>query len=146
MTRNIFLKNYKDFIQCAIKLNETVKRQGLLSLENEIENLDDENFKQGLRFAIDGIGPEIIDEIYSNIIEFEKDEHLRQLKIIQKRTVLGIQKGENTHILYLVLNSYANLSPEEKDEIESSIFYDTSDEYSDQQETEDLILRSKIYP
>ena len=126
MTRIEFVKTYKDFLRLTVKLYEKARREGLLALEDEIEDIDDENFKIGLRLTVDGVASEIIDEIYSNKIAFEKDEYERQFRTIQKRAVLGLQRGENSRILFLVLNSYANLSKDEQREIDNALFNDES--------------------
>ena len=128
MNRTEFFNEYKTFIKLAMRLAEKARSQGILSLEDETEDIDDENFKQGLRFVVDGIDPGIIDEIYTNVVYFEKDEYTRQLKTIQKRTVQGLQQGDNPRLLFYVLNSYANLSPDEKKEIELGFFNDTPDD------------------
>ena len=128
MNRTEFFNEYKTFIKLAMRLAEKARSQGILSLEDETEDIDDENFKQGLRFVVDGIDPGIIDEIYTNVVNFEKDEYARQLKTIQKRTVQGLQQGDNPRLLFYVLNSYANLSPDEKKEIELGFFNDTPDD------------------
>ena len=87
-----------------------------------------EDFKMAMRLVVDGVAPEIIDEIFSNLIMFEKDEYARQFRTVQKRAVLGLQGGENFRILYLVLKSYANLSPDENREIDYSLLKDDSDD------------------
>ena len=66
-------------------------------------------FEYGLRFVVDGIDAEIIDEILSNIINQEKDEYLRILKNIQKQAVLGMQCGSNPSLIYAVLNSLTDI-------------------------------------
>jgi len=128
MNKNEFFKSFKDFVLCASRLNEKARREGILSLEDEVEDLDDENFKMGLRLLIDGVASEIVDEIYSNLISFEKDEFMRRLMIIQKRALFGFYRGENNYILYKVLKSYANLSPDENKEIDSLMFKDDLDD------------------
>jgi len=118
MNKSDFFKNYKNFVLCAIRLNEKSRREGILSLEDEVEDLDDENFKMGLRLLIDGIAYEIVDEIYSNLISFEKDELTARLMTVQKRALFGFYRGENNYVLYKVLKSYANLSPDENKEMD----------------------------
>ena len=46
MNRKNFIKQFTGFIQRAVKLNELAKRHGISSLECEVEDLDDEDFKQ----------------------------------------------------------------------------------------------------
>lgn len=44
-------------------LSKRARREGLLSLEDEISNLEDEYLKKGLQMVVDGIEPETIKEI-----------------------------------------------------------------------------------
>jgi len=127
MNKNDFFKSYKNFILCAKRLSEKSRREGILSLEDEIEDIDDENFKMGLRFLVDAIDYNIVDEIFTNLISFEKDEFAARLLTIQKRTIFGLYRGENTRILYLVLKSYADLTPDENNEIDCIMLNDSSD-------------------
>jgi flagellar motor component MotA len=94
-------------------LSKKARREGLLSLEDAIDQ-DKANerdiFEYGLRFVLDGTDVEIVDTVLSNIINQEKDEQLRLLKIIQKEAVWGIQMGTNPRILYTILNSFTGLS------------------------------------
>ena len=124
MTRSKFIEEFTGFIQQAIRLNEMAKKHGISSLESEVEDLDDEDFKQGLRFIIDEVDAAIIDEIYSNKIAFARGIYERRYKTIIKRTVLGIQAGISTRLLVFVLFSYANLPPKEQREIEYELMRD----------------------
>jgi hypothetical protein len=117
------------------KLNAKRLRYGTSSLENEVEDLDDEDFMQGLRFVIDEVPLSVIDEIFSNKITLEKDRFTRQYKTLIKRAVLGIQEGLNGYILYHVLRSYADLSSKEMKALDRIILLDDDDyEGSDSEE------------
>ena len=124
MDRKKFFDEYAKFIKLALAFSEKSRREGLLALENEVEDIDDEFFKKGIRLVIDGTDPGLIDEILSNRLAHEKNEYMRLLKTVQKRALLGIQMGYNTHILFEVLYSYADLSPEEEKEVEKIFYYD----------------------
>jgi len=67
---NICLKepksNVPDIIKTLVTFSERSRREGLLSLEDEIENLTDEFFKQGIRLVVDGTDPEVIKTIMYN--------------------------------------------------------------------------------
>jgi len=76
MTRKKFIDEYTRFIKRAMKLAEKAIRQGIASLEDEVEDIDDELFKHGLRFVIDGVEPRLIDEIMSNRIAHDGDRGL----------------------------------------------------------------------
>ena len=121
MTRKKFIEEYTRFIQFAMKLATKSMKQGIASLEEETDDLDDELFKQGLRFVVDGAEPRIIDEIMSNRIAHEKDKEQRILKTVQKRAVLGIQAGESLRIFYHVLLSLPGLTPKEERQIENLV-------------------------
>jgi len=123
MTRKTFIAEYARFMTLAIKLSNKALQQGIDSLEGEIEDIDDELFKQGLRFVADGTEPRIIDEIMTNRIAHEKDKQRRILKTVQKRAVLGIQAGEKFRVFYNVLKSLPGLTRSEEDKIDDAILF-----------------------
>ena len=58
-------------------LSKRARREGLLSLEDEISNLDDQYLKKGLQMVVDGIEPEVIKEILELEIAEMEDRHGR---------------------------------------------------------------------
>jgi len=145
MTRKKFIKTYTDLLQCVLKLNEKAIKYGISSLDNEVFDLDDDDLRTGLLFILDEIDPTIIEEIFSNMIAFEKDKHLRQLITIKKRALLGIQKQESFRVLYYVLNSYANLSTKESRKIDYLILSDDSDDSESKSDESSIETQEKIY-
>ena len=123
MTRKKFIAEYTQFIQLAIKLADKSQQEGLLSLENEIEDIADEYFKNGLRLVVDGTAPRLIDEIMTNRIANEKDKYTRILKTVQKRAVLGIQAGESFRVFYNALKSIPPLTEKEENKIDTLILF-----------------------
>jgi len=112
MTHEEFVKNYNEIVERALKFNEKARREGLLSLEDDVdmEKINDRDiFEYGMQLTIDGTDPQIIDGILSNIINQEKDEYIRILKNIQKEAVLSLQAGDNPRILYLQMNSLSDI-------------------------------------
>jgi len=98
----------------AIAWSEKARHEGLLALEEELENAKEKVFERdilyyGLRFVVDGTDLELIDKILSNIIDHEKDEYSHLLKIIKKEAVLSLQRGDFTYFLAVLLNSYTDL-------------------------------------
>lgn len=69
----------KDIIQKFVELSKKARREGLLSLESEIETIDDSFIKSGIQMVVDGIEPETI----RDIMELEIGE-------MEKRHVMGI--------------------------------------------------------
>ena len=124
MNRDEFVKQYTVFVKYAITLAQKARREGLLALENGIDMIKaDERdiFEYGMRFAVDGYDPRIIEKILGNIIGQEKDEYKRILKTIQMEAVFGIQMGDNPKIMYYKLNSLTDI-PLKDDEIYTSVF------------------------
>jgi flagellar motor component MotA len=123
MTRKKFIAEYTRILTRAMKLSDKALQQGIASLEDEIDDIDDELFKQGLRFVVEGTEPRLIDEIMSNRIAHEKDKHASLLKTVQKRAVLGIQAGENFRVFYNVLKSLPGLTPKEEEKVDDAILF-----------------------
>ncbi len=62
-----------EIIELMINLSETAKKEGLLSLEKRVEEIEDPFIKKGIRMVIDGIDADVIEEILeTEISEMEK--------------------------------------------------------------------------
>jgi flagellar motor component MotA len=110
MIHEEFIKEYTEIALRALQYSIKSRREGILSLEEELENIVEwEIFIHGLRLAIDGTDKEMIEKILSNKIKLEKDEYIKILKNIQKEAVILIQEGLNHRSLYYVLNSYTDI-------------------------------------
>src|SRR5699024_12038788 len=70
--------------QLFIRLYEDARKEGLLALENELEDVDDEFIKKGILLAIDGIEPEVINEILNAEITAMEDRHYKGRIIVEK--------------------------------------------------------------
>lgn len=64
-----------EVIQNFTELSRKARREGLLSLEDAINDLDDEYMKKGLRMVVDGIEPETIRDIMELEIEEMEERH-----------------------------------------------------------------------
>ena len=111
-----FAKEYKALVERVITLCEKAMREGLLSVE---ELIDRNKFYQrdvlelGLQLVINGMLPEIIDTILTNIVELEQDKNKKLLKNIKKGVVLGFESGHHPATMMLLLNSYVNIGIED---------------------------------
>ena len=76
--------NTADLIALFEKLSERSRREGLLALENELEEIDDPFIKKGILLAIDGIEPEIINDIMNAEIDALEERHTRGRLILEK--------------------------------------------------------------
>ncbi|MCL2181028.1 MAG: hypothetical protein FWB83_07860, partial [Treponema sp.] len=119
-----FINVFTDFIKKAVMLNSKRLEHGVKSLEDEVEDFDDEYFKMGLRMIIDEVDLKLVDEILSNILSHEKGKYKRIYMTIVKRTVIGIQEGISSRILIMVSLSLANLPKSEQNTIECELLKD----------------------
>jgi flagellar motor component MotA len=113
MTHDEFIAEYHKVSERAIQLSKTVRRGGLLALEDSIdfEKADKRDiFEYGLRFVVDGTDAGIIKNILSRIIEQEEDKHTRRLMDIKAEAVLSIQAGDNPRILVSKLNAFMDFT------------------------------------
>lgn len=62
-------------IDSITDLSRTARSQGLLALDNEIENLDNEFLIEGLKMVVDGMDPDTIQEILETKIDNMENRH-----------------------------------------------------------------------
>jgi chemotaxis protein MotA len=62
-------------IALLVRFAERARREGLLVLEDDARNVDDEFLQRGVRLAIDGTDPEMVREILSTEIHFLQTRH-----------------------------------------------------------------------
>lgn len=71
-------------INLFINLSERARREGILALENELEAVDDEFIRKGILLAVDGIEPEVINDIMNAEITAMEERHYQGRSIIEK--------------------------------------------------------------
>lgn len=71
-------------IALFIHLAERARREGILALENELDNVDDPFIKKGILLAVDGIEPEVINDIMNAEIIAMEERHAQGRTIIEK--------------------------------------------------------------
>lgn len=62
-------------IELMVKFSEKARREGLLSLEDEISELDDAFMKKGVQLVVDGTDPELVRNILETELTFLEDRH-----------------------------------------------------------------------
>lgn len=71
--------SYLKTIENLVSLSETARREGILAIERELENIDDAFLKSGIQYAVDGTEPEYIRAIMeSELINIEERHKLGQ--------------------------------------------------------------------
>ncbi len=76
--------NLRELIELFIRLSEKARREGLLSLEAEVEQLDDKFIKKGILLAIDGIEPDIVIEIMNADIAAMEERHRKGRSLLER--------------------------------------------------------------
>ena len=61
--------DFRGRVTTLVEFAERARREGLLALEDEIEELDDEFSKKGLQLVVDGTDPDLVREILDNEVD-----------------------------------------------------------------------------
>jgi flagellar motor component MotA len=96
MNDDDFVKEYKALVERALLLIEKATREGLLSIEEMIDEekfLQRDIFEYGLTLVCEGHDFELIDKLLTNIVELETDKNKKLFKKIQQEAVLAILVG-----------------------------------------------------
>ena len=75
--------------EALLALSERARREGILSLEEEIEGLDSAFMKRGLRMVVDSTDPEVIRTILENELSQMNARHGVQLKLLDQWSKLA---------------------------------------------------------
>jgi chemotaxis protein MotA len=67
--------NPLNMIDELIRLATIARREGILALEEQIENHDDEFFKNGIRLVVDGVDPELVRSILETELAYIESRH-----------------------------------------------------------------------
>ena len=65
----------RDAIRLLVHFAGKARREGLLALEEEAENLDDPFLKKGIRLVVDGTDPETVRQILDIEVTFLEERH-----------------------------------------------------------------------
>jgi len=74
--------NEQGIITKLMAMSEKARREGLLALEEELEDLDDEFMKKGMRLVVDGTDAEIIRNLMENELSQMQERHASKLNIL----------------------------------------------------------------
>jgi chemotaxis protein MotA len=67
--------NPLSMIDELINLATIARREGILALEEQIENSEDEFFKNGIRLVVDGVDPDLVRSILETELAYIEDRH-----------------------------------------------------------------------
>jgi chemotaxis protein MotA len=72
----------KGIITKLMGMSEKARREGLLALEEELEDLDDEYMKKGLRLVVDGTDAEVIRNLMENELSQIQGRHAAKISAV----------------------------------------------------------------
>jgi chemotaxis protein MotA len=72
----------KSLIAKLMAMSEKARREGLLALEEELEDLDDEFMKKGMRLVVDGTDAEIIRTLMETELSQMQERHVSKIGVI----------------------------------------------------------------
>jgi chemotaxis protein MotA len=75
LTFKIHTYDEKGIITKLMAMSEKARREGLLALEEELEDLEDEFVKKGLRLVVDGTDAAVIRDLMENELSQMQDRH-----------------------------------------------------------------------
>lgn len=79
--------------EALLSLSERARREGILSLEEEIESVDSAFMRRGLRMVVDSTDPEVIKNILETELNQMNERHGRWLKMIDQWAKLAPGMG-----------------------------------------------------
>ncbi|MBM7701185.1 flagellar motor protein MotP [Metabacillus iocasae] len=96
-------QDLKGLIETFVSLAEKARREGLLALEAEMEAIEDPFIKKGVLLAIDGVEPEVINDIMTAEIIAMEDRHAKGRNIFEKAAEFAPAWGMIGTLIGLVL-------------------------------------------
>jgi len=88
LTFNQQVFNQQGVIQKMMAFSEKARREGLLALEDELEDLDDEFMKKGLRLMVDGTDATVIRDLMELELSQMQNRHSFKIKLLNMWTSL----------------------------------------------------------
>ena len=68
--------NLLGMVQTIVSFAEKARREGLLALESDVSELDNEFMKKSIQLVVDGTDPELVKAILDTEIGVREDRHL----------------------------------------------------------------------
>jgi flagellar motor component MotA len=71
-----------DIVQVITGFSEKARREGLLALEDDMDDIEDPNLLLGVQLVIDGTDPDIIQEVLTDIASRQNEELETELRVV----------------------------------------------------------------
>ncbi|MBN1467510.1 MAG: motility protein A [Fusobacteriaceae bacterium] len=90
-------------IEALVKFSEKARKEGLLSLEAEISQIEDSFLKKGLQMVVDGTDPELVKNILDNELSAMELRHSTGKSLLKFGAALGPAFGMIGTLIGLIL-------------------------------------------
>jgi chemotaxis protein MotA len=94
--------NEQSTIQKLIAFSDKARREGLLALEDELEDLDDEFMKKGLRLMVDGTDAAVIRDLMELELTQMQARHADKITTINTWNIMGPSVGMMGTVIGLI--------------------------------------------
>lgn len=102
----------QNMIREIVKYAEIARKEGILALEKVLEQAKDEFMQKGIRLAIDGTPPEILEKLLQLELENTRERHAKGYKIFEQLATLSPAFGMLVTIMGLGLALMQMKEPE----------------------------------
>ncbi|MBN1500402.1 MAG: motility protein A [Spirochaetes bacterium] len=92
-----------EMIITLVSFSEKARREGLLALEDDLDELDDEFLRKGIQLVVDGTDPEMVRRIMETEVEQMIDRHAGMIKIYEDLASLAPGFGMIGTLIGLIL-------------------------------------------
>jgi len=95
--------NHAGLVQTLIRLAETARKEGLLALESRVDDIANPTLLMGLRMAVDGTRPELIEQVIRKEIVHDETHIMVEKKMFETMGKCGPAFGMIATLLGLIL-------------------------------------------
>lgn len=95
--------NAKEMIITLVSFSEKARREGLLALEDDLDELDDEFLKKGIQLVVDGTDPELVRRIMETELQYIMERHDKGRKLFEDWALLAPAFGMIGTLMGLIL-------------------------------------------
>ena len=111
---NTFRSKPVDFnadVELVLRIANIARREGILALEEAVENMEDEFLKKGIMLIVDGSDPELVRSILETDLDFLKERHGAGQSVLLSMSAFSPAYGMIGTLIGLVnmLNSLSDL-------------------------------------
>ena len=76
------MQSRAELLQLFIELSQIARREGILALENKVQDIDDPFFKSGLGMVIDGMDPDFVGDVLDAELSVMQQRHMYARSIL----------------------------------------------------------------